>query len=762
MLSRILLIGACCATVLMLAACGGGKGLDSLESSSEPAVASADPLLEASPLPAVAAAPGTDFTPLPGDTPREAATAPSDEDRLQLGEQWEAALSNKHVAGGIYSPEYAGAAGRTIDDTAYAIYRFSNLAGYAGKAQIQLGWDPAMDQAKDVYLALANYQTQRWDWFKFPASMTVNLGSFSDYVNTGQASYAAILSLDNGSFGLEYVLAGTNTLPLADITSNLNANPLLNLAPVVVSFNASNSRSYGGTIDSYDFDWEGDGSWDVQGNLDGLAIHQFPAGNYDTTVRVTDNLGQTALGVLSFAAIDPNNHAPAASFESTPGSGEGPLLVQFDASASSDAMGGYITKYEWDFIPGGGYEYVSDSPLASFTFAIAGNNPVTLRVTDNFLATNSVAKYVTLTKGWHRNIVVNNTETRARMALCTTGTGSAERACLAYQDFNLHELRFVRAGNLQTSSWSAFIKPVNSVNETGYSPSIDVAVGGAPIICYGEGFVGKPLWTVMATDETGASWNTPKIVAGSSNLGNSASMAVINTFPCVAAYDDTAALGIGKIVYMQAQDPQGLAWYPAQDVMTAPPGYKFRYLTLGKSSKGLFKRPVIACGLQENVYLNKSAIVAAANIDGTAWNTPSIYPQWSKPDRIMNLNGRPACSGASSGLDDHKGLFARANDGDGSSWPADYDVISDEAIITDMQVVDGKPFICYQTLPSSRIYARAALDADGSSWSEPYVICDSAGDLYSPLGMTVVGGKPVICFNYYSAGTKAIYSLSWY
>lgn len=68
-----------------------------------------------------------------------------------------------------------------------------------------------------------------------------------------------------------------------------------------------------------------------------------------------------ALGVLLIAAgcIYVGNIHPVASFTATPTTGNTPLTVDFDASASSDADG-TIATYAWDF---------GDGQTASFTIA---------------------------------------------------------------------------------------------------------------------------------------------------------------------------------------------------------------------------------------------------------------------------------------------------------------------------------------------------------------------------------------------------------
>lgn len=72
------------------------------------------------------------------------------------------------------------------------------------------------------------------------------------------------------------------------------------------------------------------------------------------------------------------NRAPSASFTATPTTGEAPLLVYFDASASSDPEGGDL-DYRWDF--GDGSE--SGGRTTSHTFVAERTYDVTLTVTDS-------------------------------------------------------------------------------------------------------------------------------------------------------------------------------------------------------------------------------------------------------------------------------------------------------------------------------------------------------------------------------------------
>ena len=97
---------------------------------------------------------------------------------------------------------------------------------------------------------------------------------------------------------------------------------------------------------------------------------------------VTVVLGITRLILLTGC----RNLSPVASFTCNPSSGQCPLTVSFDASASSDPDGS-IVSYEWSFGDGG-----SDTGVtASHTYQTAGTYTTMLKVTDNEGATDSTS-----------------------------------------------------------------------------------------------------------------------------------------------------------------------------------------------------------------------------------------------------------------------------------------------------------------------------------------------------------------------------------
>jgi PKD repeat protein len=85
------------------------------------------------------------------------------------------------------------------------------------------------------------------------------------------------------------------------------------------------------------------------------------------------------------------NQAPTASFTADPTSGEAPLVVSFDAAASSDPDG-TIASYTWDFGDGS----TGTGATISHDYTAAGIYPVTLAVTDDGGATDTAMATITV------------------------------------------------------------------------------------------------------------------------------------------------------------------------------------------------------------------------------------------------------------------------------------------------------------------------------------------------------------------------------
>ncbi len=153
---------------------------------------------------------------------------------------------------------------------------------------------------------------------------------------------------------------------------------------LAVTVNGSTSTDSDGTITSYAWTF-GDG-----GTATGAtpAAHTYAAaGPYTITLTVTDNRGGTnsvTKGITVVAA----DVSPIAAFTTT----QTDLSVSPDASTSVDPDG-TITSYAWSFGDGGTATGVTPP---AHTYAAAGLYTITLTVTDDRGAMNSVSKSVTV------------------------------------------------------------------------------------------------------------------------------------------------------------------------------------------------------------------------------------------------------------------------------------------------------------------------------------------------------------------------------
>lgn len=103
-----------------------------------------------------------------------------------------------------------------------------------------------------------------------------------------------------------------------------------------------------------------------------------------------------SFGSLSIGG-GPGNQPPVADLSGTPLSGDAPLLVNFDASGSSDSDG-TIVSYEWDWEGDGTYDAnTGTTSSASFTYTIVNTYNATVRVTDDMGAQDTASITIDVT-----------------------------------------------------------------------------------------------------------------------------------------------------------------------------------------------------------------------------------------------------------------------------------------------------------------------------------------------------------------------------
>jgi len=187
-----------------------------------------------------------------------------------------------------------------------------------------------------------------------------------------------------------------NSNPVASFT----ASAVSGEAPLTVNFSGILSTDSDGTITKYEWDF-GDGG---SGSGKSTSHTYSSAGSFTAVLLVTDDSGgqDTAQKTITVTAPPSDDNGggagPTASFSATPLTGESPLTVTFNASASVYA--GYdITYYSWDF--GDGVTGTGITTTHTYSPAATTTYNVVLRViaSDNSEDTESKSVTVTVSTG---------------------------------------------------------------------------------------------------------------------------------------------------------------------------------------------------------------------------------------------------------------------------------------------------------------------------------------------------------------------------
>ncbi|BES71431.1 hypothetical protein RE428_24490 [Marinobacter nanhaiticus D15-8W] len=157
------------------------------------------------------------------------------------------------------------------------------------------------------------------------------------------------------------------------------AQPSNGAPPLLVSFSATASDDDG--IDTYEWDYDGDGVYDASTPTGSSEFTYSGEGQFQPRIRVTDTLGAATELAIPSISVRVVEGAPTVSGSATPSSGKAPLAIQYSASAT-DPDGLPITEWAWDFDGDGTDDYSSaDSATVSHTIQSPGTFYSRIRVT---------------------------------------------------------------------------------------------------------------------------------------------------------------------------------------------------------------------------------------------------------------------------------------------------------------------------------------------------------------------------------------------
>jgi PKD repeat protein len=262
----------------------------------------------------------------------------------------------------------------SISDTAYAIYGFDST-GYTTDNAVQLAWKSPGTDYGDLWIGLANFTHDRWDWFPGPAGGALVYDP-ADYSSANKV-YVVLLCMGSEAWQLSSVRISSDVPPTV-----VSVSPDICTEGAPVAFTAT----LDGTATSYSWDFGGGATPNTSTAAAPLVTPGAP-NSYSATLTVS-NANGSDLYHFGFS-VQASDTSPVPHLGANPSSGDPPLLVDFDASDSYDpddgnTPGAGIVLYELDFTDDGTYEYISPSdPTTSYTYTTAGTFTCRLRVTDD-------------------------------------------------------------------------------------------------------------------------------------------------------------------------------------------------------------------------------------------------------------------------------------------------------------------------------------------------------------------------------------------
>ncbi len=217
-----------------------------------------------------------------------------------------------------------------------------------------------------------NIDAYEWDFGDGTAGTGVTPSHI--YAEAGQYTVTLTVTDNVGGEGTvsQEVLVESVSAPVASIETVVTGRS--------IAVDGSGSTSVNGDITAYEWDFD-DGTTATGATAD----HTYgDDGTYTVQLTVTDASGATS---TTSAPIEISNALPAAEFTSSVNG----LEATFDATASSDPDG-TVTGYAWSFGDGA----TATGATAEHTYAEAGDQEVSLTVTDNSGGTNSITRTVTV------------------------------------------------------------------------------------------------------------------------------------------------------------------------------------------------------------------------------------------------------------------------------------------------------------------------------------------------------------------------------
>ena len=282
---------------------------------------------------------------------------------------------------GVYNPIF-----KVTNNDGLISYSYNNIIR-VGALRVKAYADTVIGHAPLQVNFYANYydpydgriQACEWD---FDGDMNyderLNLICNTSHTFSDPGSYLSkVKIIDSGNETAIGTIAITVLASYPSISASIE--PEKGPAPLNVTF-YGNANSVNGQIILYEWDFDGDGSFDWSSDTTGNTNHSYSYnGIYKPVFKVTD----TMLFTSEIEKTITVNHFPEIKYiHADPSKGNIPLTVQFQCLVED--IDGIIEMYDWDFDGDGKFDSVDNNVCNSeFQFSKVGSYEVLLKITDN-------------------------------------------------------------------------------------------------------------------------------------------------------------------------------------------------------------------------------------------------------------------------------------------------------------------------------------------------------------------------------------------
>ncbi|MEP0815146.1 MAG: PKD domain-containing protein [bacterium] len=527
-------------------------------------------------------------------------------------------------------------------------------------------------------------------------SPVVTLGAAGEY----SCSLTVSNSAGESSFPFTLSVAPYNEPPVAMLT----VSPPTGKVPLEVSLDARGSSDTDGTISKFEFDLDGNGTFETNNGGNGLSLHTFETpGNLLLAVRVTDNEGATATAAKQITLYEGDNQLPVAALTASAQEGDVPFTVGFDASGSYDPDG-TIASYDWNF-DGGEWDLLNAGPTVEKTYLVVYPAiECKVRVTDNEGDSTEASVFLS-THGWFDSAGAV-LELSKYIAANTSTAFINGLPAICYENQSTHALKFISAygmsGDYYKFSWNA----PNTVATNGYlqRPHLSDIAGNPGILFYERD--SDSFFFMRALDSSGTQWGAPIEPVPSDEIVDCSSLACVNGKPAIVFLSEPDR----AICFVASVDATGDTWNEPVVVIQNDSTRHYG----GAKLIMVNNYPSLVYSDNDNKVIN---IVCSLDIDGNSWSAPVT-----------------AVSGAFAGNCD----------------------------ALEADVIGGNPAIAFtDSYDYGHIWFSASLDMNGNSWNEPVSIL-SPRSTYNGICLTHVGNIPLLLLNnnQTSLGTELFYWIS--